>query len=82
MGIQEFVLPADSDLTPCPEGCGRMTDDVAGGPCTDCWQRIADDSAAEEEEEPCCEKCGKPIYDWSDYGCERCDARVRAGEHL
>jgi hypothetical protein len=23
---------------PCPMGCGRTTDDVAGGPCTACWE--------------------------------------------
>ena len=21
----------------CPMGCGRTTDDVAGGPCSACW---------------------------------------------
>lgn len=24
----------------CPMGCGRATDDVAGGPCTDCWDLV------------------------------------------
>jgi len=31
----------------------------------------------EEEEEPKCEHCGKPIYDFDDIGCAMCDARVR-----
>lgn len=22
----------------CPMGCGRTTDDVAGGPCSECWK--------------------------------------------
>lgn len=28
-----------------------------------------------DEEEPCCPHCGKPIYDFSDIGCGRCDRR-------
>lgn len=24
----------------CPMGCGRTTDDVAGGPCKRCWDAI------------------------------------------
>jgi hypothetical protein len=23
---------------PCPMGCGRTTEDVAGGPCEACWE--------------------------------------------
>ncbi len=26
----------DNEFDPCPMGCGRMTDDVYGGPCSDC----------------------------------------------
>jgi hypothetical protein len=28
-----------------------------------------------DEEEPCCRHCGKPLYDFSDLGCGRCDRR-------
>jgi S4 domain len=24
----------------CPMGCGRMTDDVYGGPCSTCWDQV------------------------------------------
>jgi hypothetical protein len=30
----------DPDAVPCPEGCGRLTDDPYGGPCTVCWRKI------------------------------------------
>jgi hypothetical protein len=26
----------------CPMGCGNPTDDVAGGPCSDCWDAVDD----------------------------------------
>lgn len=32
--------PQDIDYDepePCPMGCGRTTEDVAGGPCYACW---------------------------------------------
>ncbi len=36
----------DDDLTadfdPCPGGCGGITDDPYGGPCTNCWNAIQD----------------------------------------
>lgn len=28
-----------------------------------------------EDDEPCCQYCGKPFEDFSDLGCERCDRR-------
>lgn len=28
-----------------------------------------------DEPEPCCEHCGKPLGDFSDIGCGRCDRR-------
>ena len=37
---RQYILPADSDLQPCPMDCGRFTEDVAGGPCTACWQKV------------------------------------------
>jgi hypothetical protein len=36
----EFVLPEDSDLEPCPQACGRMTEDPYGGPCSHCWAAL------------------------------------------
>jgi hypothetical protein len=31
---------ADTAPEPCPMGCGRTTDDVAGGPCSKCWDGV------------------------------------------
>jgi hypothetical protein len=28
-----------------------------------------------EDDEPTCKHCGKPLYDFSDLGCEYCDRR-------
>lgn len=28
---------SEPEHDPCPMGCGRTTDDVAGGPCSACW---------------------------------------------
>lgn len=36
----EWIVPADVDITPCPEGCGGLTEDPYGGPCAACWRRI------------------------------------------
>lgn len=30
----------ETDLQPCPMGCGRMTEDPAGGPCEVCWEDV------------------------------------------
>jgi hypothetical protein len=38
----EWIVPADVDITPCPEGCGGLTEDPYGGPCSACWRRIDD----------------------------------------
>lgn len=62
MAVQEFVFPSDSDLQPCPMGCGRITEDVAGGPCDACWSSID-----EGPEDMTCVHCGSP-YD----GGHRC----------
>lgn len=35
MTINEYEFPSGSGLEPCPLGCGRMTEDEAGGPCQD-----------------------------------------------
>lgn len=37
---KEAALIPFSD--PCPQGCGNLTDDPYGGPCTDCWNAIYD----------------------------------------
>ncbi len=36
MATHEWELDGDDDREPCPMGCGNLTDDVAGGPCTGC----------------------------------------------
>jgi hypothetical protein len=33
-----YQLLADA-VEPCPMGCGRMTEDVLGGPCEACWDK-------------------------------------------
>lgn len=33
----------DMDHVPCPTGCGRTTDDAAGGPCSACWDALDDE---------------------------------------
>jgi hypothetical protein len=48
MAIFTWDLPPDSDLTPCPQGCGGLTDDPYGGPCTRCWDAVAPDPARME----------------------------------
>lgn len=45
-GCGRFLLIGDDDLCemcaepldPCPMGCGNQTEDVAGGPCRECWE--------------------------------------------
>jgi hypothetical protein len=32
--------PLRHDLDPCPGGCGELTDDPYGGPCTRCWNAL------------------------------------------
>jgi len=39
------------------------------------WEDDEDGCCDLENEEPCCEYCGKPFEDFSDLGCERCDRR-------
>ncbi|GAA4934009.1 hypothetical protein HD597_010077 [Nonomuraea thailandensis] len=29
-----------ADLDPCPQGCGRTTEDPYGGPCNACWAEV------------------------------------------
>ena len=29
---------------PCPMGCGNLTDDAAGGPCSACWAAVYDEN--------------------------------------
>lgn len=36
-----WEFPAGSDAWPCPEACGGLTEDEAGGPCRKCWDKIA-----------------------------------------
>ena len=38
MPILEIISDEELEFDPCPMGCGRMTDDPYGGPCTQCWK--------------------------------------------
>lgn len=40
MPVLTWEFPADSDAWPCPEGCGGLTEDAAGGPCKRCWDKV------------------------------------------
>ena len=40
MAILMWEFPADSDAWPCPEACGGLTEDPAGGPCKCCWDKV------------------------------------------
>lgn len=40
------------DRDPCPMGCGRLTDDPYGGPCTACWSAVND--CPTEDDDPVC----------------------------
>lgn len=42
--IDVFDFPEDYDGDePCPMGCGRLTEDAAGGPCEACWAELYHD---------------------------------------
>ena len=38
----KMMGPAPLDALPelCPMGCGRTTEDTAGGPCAKCWEKV------------------------------------------
>lgn len=38
-------------------------------------EEIDDEAFCDDQEEPTCEHCGKPLYDFSDIGCGECDRR-------
>lgn len=42
-----WELDEDDDRAPCPMGCGNLTDDVAGGPCSACWY---DDTLGDQDD--------------------------------
>ena len=42
MAVYVIEVPTDSDAWPCPEACGGMTEDEAGGPCRRCWDKVDD----------------------------------------
>lgn len=50
MSKREYILPKDCEVSPCPMGCGGMTDDPAGGPCKACWAKVYDKNRYEEEQ--------------------------------
>lgn len=37
-------------VDPCPMGCGGLTDDPYGGPCTRCWNAVYDRKRQAEED--------------------------------
>lgn len=49
MPTLEFVLPEGSP-DPCPNACGGLTEDEAGGPCKACWAKVGRD----DDERPGC----------------------------
>lgn len=39
VGDESVCERCSDDLRdPCPMGCGNQTEDVAGGPCKECWE--------------------------------------------
>jgi hypothetical protein len=36
----EVIVPADVDVSWCPQGCGGFTEDPYGGPCKVCWREV------------------------------------------
>ena len=67
MSVFRVEVLADSDVTPCPMGCGRMTEDPGGGPCHACWDRVYVDR---DDEESVCVRCGAH-YDGG-HRCQEC----------
>jgi len=58
--------------------CKHEWKDVCyGTECIKCGKFYADGCAPWDSGEPreCCGHCGKEFEDWSDLGCEYCDAR-------
>jgi hypothetical protein len=43
MGERREKRTAEAEHDMCPMGCGYVTEDVAGGPCNACWNRVYDD---------------------------------------
>lgn len=50
MPTYEWTVPADVDIDPCPQGCGGLTDDPYGGPCSSCWAEL-DHNGTEEDDQ-------------------------------
>jgi len=43
MATTVWEFPTDHDGPwPCPQGCGGLTEDEAGGPCQRCWAAVDD----------------------------------------
>jgi len=59
--------------TPDDDLCSVCNCPIGLGSCDGCCAVAA--SCEPQEDEPICPHCGKPIYDFSDLGCSRCDAR-------
>ena len=38
--LTEVIYSEEPEFDPCPMGCGRITDDPYGGPCSECWKDV------------------------------------------
>jgi hypothetical protein len=45
VSLERYDPLHDPDAVVCPYGCGRLTDDPYGGPCSDCWAELEMDRA-------------------------------------
>lgn len=87
MSTLEFVLPEGSP-DPCPNACGRLTEDPYGGPCKACWDTVGRD----DDDYPrctlvegrtvcyCTSRAGRQRRDDEDDRCPYCDSKTCAGD--
>lgn len=75
---RSFVVEwqGDVDLNFCPQGCGGMTEDAAGGPCKACWSTVGRGNGVLADYDRCnCAGCigMGPCDDGTEcsYGCGR-----------
>lgn len=71
MSTLEFVLPEGSP-DPCPNACGRLTEDPYGGPCKACWDAVG---RVDDDDHPRCTLVEgmTACYCTSRPGCQRPD---------
>ena len=65
MTTLEFLLPEGSP-DPCPNACGRLTEDAAGGPCKACWAAVPGPYDQDEDDASgyVCDGCGGQAEVW------------------